>query len=488
MPNTGRFADDIAERFWREPLHVDRILPDLGDGPLDTLDDEFRLMLDGLPVACWMARGDGYLCWVNRRLVDYTGVAAEQLCGWEWGGVHDPKHLDAVVERWSDSIERGEPFEMVFPIKGADGKFRPFLTRIVPLRDATGAVKRWFGVNTEVGSQVTLAQELAESRSSYAILTEAMPQMVWSTRADGYHDYFNQRWYEFTGTERGDSDGEVWRDIFHPDDQERIDQIWSHSLKTGDLYEIEYRLRRADGDWRWVLGRAYPVRNEAGEVTRWIGTCTDIHDAKLAAEQSELFSRELSHRIKNIFAVIVGLISMSSRQFPGSDAFASDLKERVLSLSRAHEFARPHSPQSAPITGNPTLMGMLQRLMEPYQGQGEPRVALSGDDVDLDDQAATPIALIYHELATNAAKYGALSTEQGKVSLHLTRIDDNIRVEWKETGGPAIEATPTHAGFGTRLADLSVKQQLGGKLARDWSRDGLNVTLEVPINRLNRNR
>ncbi len=487
MPNSGRFSDDLAESFWRKPIQIDRPLPDLGDDPLDPLEDELRLMLDGLPVPCWMARGDGYLCWVNRRLVDYAGVPVEKLCGWDWGGIHDPKHLDAVVERWTAAIESGEPVELVFPLRGADGKFRPFLTRIVPLRDATGTVKRWYGVNTDVGSHGDVIQQLAESRSSYATLTEAMPQMVWSTRADGYHDYFNERWYEFTGTQRGDSDGEGWRDLFHADDQDRINEIWSRSLETGDRYEIEYRLRRADGEWRWVLGRAYPVRDEGGTITRWIGTCTDIHDAKMAAEQSELFSRELSHRIKNIFAVIVGLISMSSRQFPGSGPFADDLKERILSLSRAHEFARPHSPESAPITGNPTLKGMLERLVEPYRGEDNPRVIVSGDDTDLDDQAATPIALIYHELATNAAKYGALSTADGRVELDLSRVDaDHMLICWKEVGGPKIEQTPTHAGFGTRLADLSVKQQLGGKLERNWDRDGLVVSLTVPISRLSR--
>ncbi len=163
-----------------------------------------------------------------------------------------------------------------------------------------------------------------------AILTDAMPQMVWSTRPDGFHDYYNARWYEFTGVSDGSTDGEDWNSMFHPDDQERAWARWLHSLETGEPYEVEYRLRHRSGVYRWTLGRALPVRDDAGEIVRWIGTCTDIDDAKRAAEQNELLSRELAHRIKNIFAVIAGLIGISVRQNPEARSFATDLRQRIV--------------------------------------------------------------------------------------------------------------------------------------------------------------
>ena len=140
-----------------------------------------------------------------------------------------------------------------------------------------------------------------------------MPQIIWSTLPDGYHDYYNRGWYEFTGVPQGSTDGEGWNGMFHPDDQPRAWERWSHSLATGEPYEIEYRLRHHSGEYRWTLGRAAPLRNEAGEIVRWIGTCTDIDQGKRQAEENEVLSRELSHRIKNIFAVIAGLIGLSSR-------------------------------------------------------------------------------------------------------------------------------------------------------------------------------
>ena len=177
-------------------------------------------------------------------------------------------------------------------------------------------------------------EALLITSAKYEVLTNAMPQMVWSTLPDGFHDYYNDKWYEFTGVPYGSTDGEGWNEMFHPDDRERAWERWRHSLATGEDYEIEYRLRHHSGSYRWVLGRAQPVRSESGEIARWIGTCTDIDDAKRAAEKNELLSKELSHRIKNIFAVISGLISLTANR-------ATRRETRVVFASWANCRTRP---------------------------------------------------------------------------------------------------------------------------------------------------
>lgn len=313
-----------------------------------------------------------------------------------------------------------------------------------------------------------------------------MPQMVWSTLPDGFHDYYNARWYEFTGAPWGSTDGEGWNGMFHPDDQERAWARWRRSLETGEPYEIEYRLRHHSGAYRWTLGRALPVRNEAGKIVRWIGTCTDIDDAKRVAEQNELLNRELSHRIKNIFAVIAGLIGMSSRSEPGARQFAKSLQERIAALGRAHEFARPHSDASRPALGESTLKGLLMELFRPYPAYDDGRIAVVGEDTPLDDRGATPIALLFHELATNAAKYGALSVDDGRVDIDVSLENGTVMVIWRETGGPRVDGEPSRLGFGSRLAQLSVEQQLGGRLTRRWLPEGLHIEVSVLGERLHR--
>lgn len=482
LRNPEPAVDDYALRYWRKPVAGGEI-PDIADNGALSAED-FRLLADNLPTLCWMARADGFIFWYNRRWHDYCGTTPDAMEGWGWQSVHDPVQLPAVLERWSHSIETGEPFQMVFPIRGADGVFRRFLTRIVPVTNAAGNVVRWIGVNLDVEEQMLAEAALEASHARFEVLTDAMPQMVWSTLPDGYHDYYNAQWYEFTGVPPGSTDGEGWNGMFHEEDQARAWARWRHSLETGAPYEIEYRLRHHSGEYRWTLGRALPVRNPQGEIIRWIGTCTDIDQAKRDAEQAAVMSQELSHRIKNIFAVIGGLIGLSVKQEPESKDFAERLSGRIVSLGRAHDFARPHSDESRPSIGYSSLHGMLTELMRPY-GQAETkRVEISGEDFPVDDKGATPIALAIHELATNAAKYGSISGPDGRILITTAREGEDIRIVWQEVGGPPLKGEPEHAGFGTRLSSISIEGQLGGSIVRDWAREGLKVQIVVKASRI----
>ena len=328
---------------------------------------------------------------------------------------------------------------------------------------------------------------LEDSEQRFRTLADTMPQMVWSTLPDGFHDYYNARWYEFTGVPAGTTDGEGWNDVFHPDDQARAWELWRHSLVTGDPYQIEYRLKHVAGSYRWVLGRALPIRGADGAITRWFGTCTDIHEQKLALEEREVISQELSHRIKNIFAVIAGLIQFAARARPEFAPVATDLRQRITALGRAHDFVRPHSAQSRPSAQQDSLTGLLADLFEPYQQPDRDRIRVVGRDVLIDDRSATPLSLLFHELATNATKYGALSTQLGEVVVAIEKTDDRIVLRWTEQGGPPVAAPDEEMrGFGSQLIELSAVRQLGGKVVRDWAEAGVTVTIDVPASAFSR--
>ena len=316
-------------------------------------------------------------------------------------------------------------------------------------------------------------------------MIDAIPQMVWSTRPDGHHDYFNARWYEVTGTPPGSTDGEEWANVFHPDDQPETWRRWNHSLATGDPYEVEYRLRRRDGQWHWVLGRALPQRDGAGRIVRWFGTCTDIDERKRLAQEREIVANELSHRIKNIFSVVNGLIAFSARARPEAAEFAAELRDRLLALGRAHDFVRPHSQYSEPPHATDRMHGLVHEILAPYHSDGD-RVTVTGADPAIDDRSATPLALVLHELATNAAKYGALSAPGGRVAVELEEDANAVRLRWTETGGPAPAAQPNSDGFGTRLIELSGARQLNALIERSWVREGLILTATIPKTSLTR--
>ncbi|MGE4322952.1 MAG: PAS domain-containing protein [Sphingobium sp.] len=329
------------------------------------------------------------------------------------------------------------------------------------------------------------AAAAADSVERFRALADTMPQMVWSTLPGGHNDYFNARWEEYTGVPRIMTAGHEWGAMFHPDDRERARTHWQRSLESGEPYEMECRLRHHSGEYRWALGRARPVRDADGEITRWIGTCTDIHEHKLMLEERDMIAHELSHRIKNIFSVIAGLISLSARENPPIRDVAEDLRDRILALGRAHDFVRlQHSSPPVPPERD-GLWGVLDQLFLPYAGRDGSRIMLSGINPAVDDRSATPLALLFHELVTNAAQYGALSAPEGRVRLTVAEEGADIRIDWREEGGPGI-ARNMEDGFGGRLMALSVERQLGGRMAREWHAGGLRLSLWIPSRAMSR--
>ncbi|SEP75584.1 PAS domain S-box-containing protein [Devosia sp. YR412] len=394
-----------------------------------------------------------------------------------------PDDTVRVGQEIDQALKDGASYRSEYRLLAADGTTHWVIASGRPRLGSDGVATRFPGVIVDVTEQRRISEALAESELRFRTLADTMPQMVWSTLPDGFHDYYNARWYEFTGVPVGSTDGEGWKDMFHPDDQERANTIWRQSLATGEPYHIEYRLKHHSGEYRWTLGLALPIRDSHGQIIRWFGTCTDIHETRLVAEERELVAQELSHRIKNIFAVLTSIISLSARSRPEVKTFADELRQRIYALGEAHDFVRPHSHVSRPPENQGSLHSLINRLTQPY---GEGRIAFTGEDTQIDDGAATPLALLFHELATNSAKYGALSLDGGRVDLAGSHHEDRYHLSWKELGGPSIAGQSENTGFGSRLITLSVEGQMRGSLERLWEADGLRVEIDLPVDALRR--
>ena len=182
------------------------------------------------------------------------------------------------------------------------------------VRSALKARARQYEARDRMHELQTREAQLHDSEAKFHAIADSVDQMIWSTRPDGFHDYYNHRWYEFTGVPEGSTDGEAWAGMFHPDDQDRTWARWRQSLETGQPYEIEYRLRHRSGEYRWVLGRAKPVRDATGRITRWYGSCTDINRIKVVEEQLQLMLGEMNHRVKNSMAMVHSIVSQTLRQ------------------------------------------------------------------------------------------------------------------------------------------------------------------------------
>ena len=672
-----------------------------------------------------------------------------------------------------------------------------------PLTDAAGVRSGIFVQATDVTDGARAELALRESEARFQGIVNSIDQMIWSTRPDGHHDYYNDRWYEYTGVPWGSTDGEAWNDMFHPEDRDRAWQVWRRCLVTGEPYHIEYRLRHRSGQYRWVIGRAQCVRDGDGEIVRWYGTCTDIHNLKMAEEElaeqarvleilnrtgqaiaakidledavqtvtdagvaligarfgaffhnlkdeadetytlytlsgiqrsefdrfamarmTELFAptfdgsavvrsddiaidprfgrntphsglpeghlpvrsylavpvisrsgtvigglffghtearvftehaerlmtgiaaqaaiaidnatlfraaqheiaerqrkedalreseefsrsvvessgdcikvldlegrlrfmnesgrilleiddlatvygrlwaeiwpeesrgdieaalaaasaggvgrfsafcptwrgtpkwwdvvltpvpgrdgrpiryvsisrditeqkrfeearqlllRELNHRVKNLFAITSGMVTMTARTAPSVAAMAETLKGRLAALAKAHELIRSAISADMEEHQQVLLRPLVDEVTRPHvDPNGASQIEIEGPDLFIGVAAATSLALVLHEMATNAAKYGALATADGRLAIVWRMADDQLELEWKERVVLTTIGPPTTQGFGSRLARSGVTGQLGGTLTYDWQSGGVRISMRIPLRNLER--
>ncbi len=235
---------------------------------------------------------------------------------------------------------------------------------------------------------------------------------------------------------------------------------------------------RHDGIYRWMILRAWPVRMGEEPPEAWFGAAVDIDDLHRLSDSRDLLARELSHRIKNIFAVVSGLIAVRARAWPEAAEFAEDLQSTIRALGRAHDYVRPFEGRKGS-----SLHGLLEDLLDPYRDAQGGKVSVLGDDCTIGEKAATPLALIFHELATNSAKYGALGRTNGSVSISISSTAGTVTADWFESGLNPVDGDKrgdsTGEGFGSRLLRMAVEGQLSGKFERRFEDDALHVTLTL---------
>jgi PAS domain S-box-containing protein len=280
-----------------------------------------------------MADAEGYIFWYNPRWYEYTGTTPQDMQGWGWQRVQDPKTLAEVLDRWKAAISSAVPFEMVFPIRGKDGKFRPFLTRITPAFDNNGVLTNWYGVNTDISRQVDAETAFAQSEAKFRVLADTMPQIVWSATPEGQLDYFNARWYEYTGIPIGSIHNNITAATIHPGELTNVAAAWQTALASGSPFQFECRLRRWDGVYRWHLTRVNVDRDASGAIRKWYGACTDIEEIVQARQVLQKSQAELEAEIaartgeRNLLATLVETTDML--------IMAIDLDFNILAINRA---------------------------------------------------------------------------------------------------------------------------------------------------------
>ncbi len=431
---------------------------DHSSGWWDESEDRLRAYIESAPRKMWISRPDGTIEFFNREWRDYTGLDAESQT---WRDAVHPEDRPRLEEVRNRAVAKGEPYDVQARLRQrSGGSYRWHMGRVAPVH-LNGRLIAWIGAATDIDNRLRAEAALRESEANFRTMANAIPQLAWMRDTSDNSLWYNERWFDFTGTTMEQMRGEGWLSIIHPDHAGPMMEVVLDARSRDASWEYTAPLRRKDGVYRWFLFRAVPIRDESsGTVTRWFGTSTDINEQQEAQERQRLLTQEVSHRVKNSLALVAAQLSLQARASDNDDARAvlMDAHSRVLTIAGVHDHLwRQYNANSIEISG--FLKDLCQRLQETAPNH---EVVFSGSRVIIPTDQAVPIGLVVNELVTNALKYAYPAKRGGAIQVSLHRAEDDalvLEVIDHGVGMPAgfDLAAPTKS-LGMRLLVNTVRQ------------------------------
>jgi PAS domain S-box-containing protein len=426
--------------------------------------ERYELLLFAIGEVIWTHDSQGEMRGDQLSWTRYTGQTFGQYHHYGWLGAVHPDDCASTVDAWKDAVLLDCPYEIEHRLRRADGQYRYFAVRVVPVRDKDGRTREWAGIHTDITERKQTEQTLRDGEREFRELADSMPQIVWAADSRGSFDYYNRRWYEFTGRPEGVRGDESWTDVVHPDDQKECLARWRSATQSGDAYEIEYRLKEKGGNYHWFLRRALPVRDAAGAITRWFGTCTNIDTVKqtemdlrcanvkaeAAKQELEAFSYAVAHDLRAPLRSIDGFsqailadsadcldeqAKSNLARVRGAAQRMGRLIDGLLSLSRVSRSALRR--EQVDLTGMARAIATRFRENDPGR-----KVEIVVQDELAADGDVTLLGVVLENLLGNAWKFTSHRSE-GKIEVgHIVM-----------NGQPAYYVRDNGAGFDTAYAN-----------------------------------
>lgn len=437
-----------------------------------------REVLETTPSMLWLGDAEGRCVFLNRALREFWGVTS--VSAFDWRDTLHPEDAESVAQAFGQAMQAQTPFAVEARYRRADGVWRILRTEARP-RFGGGRFFGMVGVNIDVTDQREAETELRRSKEQLEFALEASEAVgvwVWdvpsdTVRADG------STWQgRFGGSSQIEVSGKLadFIALLHPDDRARVSAAVEQAVASGDPYRCEYRIVTPAGE-RWVAASGRCEQDARGRPTRFAGVTVDITERRRREDATLMLSRELSHRIKNIFTVVQMMTALAIREEPVAVPALDRLSRRFQALGAAQMLSLPGPAMRATHVG---LRALAALIFSPYSARNL-ALRMEGPDLRLEPEAANALALILHELGTNAMKYGSLSAG-GTVTLTVTDAPDGQGVIWAERGGPAV-TPPSGTGFGSRLIETSAAS-LGARVEWSWQPEGLVWEMRLPAGRL----
>ncbi|WP_310538946.1 PAS domain S-box protein [Phenylobacterium sp.] len=368
-------------------------------------------------------------------------------------------------------VRDASPYE--YRIPQPDGAMRWVRAHGEPVFDSeTGAAVRYVGTVADITGERTAAQDLRESEARLRLAMEAGGMAVFLLTNAGLQGSPELNRLLGLAADAEPAMEEI-NAGYYPGELERMQEAYREALASQSRkVETEYRYVWPDGQVRWLMVRAEINLGADGEPQSVLGVVLDITERRESEERLKLLAREVDHRANNLLTVVQATVALTSA--PTADALKDIITGRVSALAHAHQLISEARWRGA------ELRRLVEEELRPYRLGAEGRVRFSGPDVTLSPQVAQSAAMALHELATNAAKYGALSRPTGEVSVTWSLEDEQVALDWTETGGPRVVA-PTHRGLGLNMLQRALGGGTGGQAVLDWRESGLVARLSLPL-------
>jgi PAS domain S-box-containing protein len=321
-------------------------------------------------------------------------------------------------------------------------------------------------------------KELEHSKARFEALVKASAQVVWTCNAKGEVSEDSSSWRSFTGQTREELLGNHWLDAIHPEDRSRTLAAWEEAVRTNQIYSVEYRLCHSEEGWRWMAAKAVPLMSASGEVREWVGMNIDIDARKRSEQHAQFIMRELSHRTKNLLAVVYSMARQAAKYSRVSD-FVSDFGARLQGLSRSHDLLVTSNWMGVPLHEH------VRSQLQPFAPSDKHRIRFTGPHVMLRPEATQALGLAFHELATNATKHGALALPDGQIditwAIETEGTNDIFKLAWRERSQRLDPPRLTRQGFGSTVLTRVVPETLSGEAQYGVGIEGISWEIEAPL-------
>jgi PAS domain S-box-containing protein len=415
----------------------------------------------------------------NNRVVSWS-AGAEALLGWsaaEMLGrsgeiIFTPEDREKHIPRQETETARisGHAEDERWHIRKDDSRFWGSGV-MVPLKE--GAPPGFVKIIRDRTQEREAAAALRRSERRFRTLVENIPQLVWRSAPLGRRTWGSPQWEVFTGLSPEQSRELGWLEAIHPDDRDRTLEAWHEAERSGSL-NVEHRTRRvADGEYRWFQTRGTRINDADEGTTEWLGTSTDVHDLRRALERQQVLIRELHHRTRNLLGIVNAIAHQTIVRSSSFADFTDRFYSRIAALGRVQTLvARTDAAELS-------LRELVETEVRAHAPEGAERIGIEGPAVMLNEKAGETLALALHELATNAVKYGALSTPAASLSVRWKIEQGSLALEWREQGVP-IANGERRQGYGRQLIEVALPFALGATTRFDLEPDGLSCLIELP--------